>query len=199
MTSLGGQSPGALPDPPSSGPAPSLTDLLALLAAVAIFCSTLEYLIPKPVPFFRIGFANLPLLVMIRVFRGRHLFSLALAKVLGQGLINGTLASYVFLFSLAGTLASVAVMIGVARAGGNRVSLVGISTAGALASNVVQVSLSVLFIFGPRSWVMAPPFLLLGVVAGVSVGGLAEYLSRRSRWVARITGDYRHILLGRGS
>ncbi|WP_083943986.1 Gx transporter family protein [Alkalispirochaeta americana] len=180
-------------DSSRAAPVPSLTDLLALLAAVAIFCSTLEYLIPKPVPFFRIGLANIPLLVMIRVFRPRHLFALALAKVLGQGLINGTLASYVFLFSLAGTLASVAVMIGVVHAGRNQVSLVGVSTAGALASNVVQVSLSVLFIFGSQSWVMAPPFLILGIISGVFVGVLAEYLQGRSRWVARVTADYRTV------
>jgi heptaprenyl diphosphate synthase len=34
---------------------PTLTNVLAVLAAVAMFFSTLEYLIPKPVPFFRVS------------------------------------------------------------------------------------------------------------------------------------------------
>ncbi|MEX2444382.1 MAG: Gx transporter family protein [Alkalispirochaeta sp.] len=175
--------------PPSDAGA-SLANMLAMLAAVAMFFSTLEYLIPKPVPFFRVGLANLPILVVLRFFRPRHVLALALLKVLGQGLINGTLASYVFLFSLFGTVASALVMIGVASLGTRRVSLVGISTAGAVASNIVQVTLSVLFIFGPGSWVIAPPFLILGTIAGVLVGALAEHFASFSQWLQRLEADY---------
>jgi len=164
--------------------------MLAMLAAVAMFFSTLEYLIPKPVPFFRVGLANLPILVVLRFFRPRHVLALTMLKVLGQGLINGTLASYVFLFSLFGSLTSALVMIGVASLGMRRISLVGVSTAGAVASNVVQVTLSVVFIFGPGSWVIAPPFLILGTVAGMVVGALAEHFAAFSRWVARLERDY---------
>jgi heptaprenyl diphosphate synthase len=42
-------------DPPREPAAPTLTNVLAVLAAVAMFFSTLEYLIPKPVPFFRVS------------------------------------------------------------------------------------------------------------------------------------------------
>lgn len=170
---------------------PTLTNILAILAAVAMFFSTLEYLIPKPVPFFRIGLANIPILATMRFLRPRHVFALALLKVAGQGLINGTLASYVFLFSLFGTLASTAVMLGAMYLGGRRISLVGISTAGAVASNVVQVTLSVLFIFGPQSWVIAPPFLLVGTAAGAFVGILAERIVEVSEWLRRLQRDYR--------
>ncbi len=175
----------------------SLANMLAMLAAVAMFFSTLEYLIPKPVPFFRVGLANLPILVVLRFFRPRHVLALTILKVLGQGLINGTLASYVFLFSLFGSLASAVVMIGIASLGVRRVSLVGVSTAGAVASNVVQVTLSVLFIFGPGSWVIAPPFLILGTIAGIVVGALAEHFASFSRWVVRLERDY--ALLGQPS
>ena len=165
-----------------------------MLAAVAMFFSTLEYLIPKPVPFFRIGLANLPILLVLPFFRTRHVLLLTLLKVLGQGLINGTLASYVFLFSLFGSFASVAVMIGVVALGDRRVSLIGVSVAGAVASNVVQVTLSVLFIFGPGSWLIAPPFLILGTVAGGVVGAMAERFARLSRWLPKLKADYLQAL-----
>ena len=71
----------------------SLENILAMLAAVAIFFSTLEFLIPKPVPFFRVGLANIPILLVIRFFRLRDVAALTLLKVIAQGLINGTLAS----------------------------------------------------------------------------------------------------------
>ena len=54
---------------------------------------------------------------------------------------------------------------------------------GALASNAVQITLSVLFIFGESSWVIAPVFLGLGVASGVVVGLFAERFYNRSRWV----------------
>ncbi len=170
---------------------PSLANLLAILAALAMFFSTLEYLIPKPVPFFRVGLANIPLLVTLRFFRVRHVLALALIKVIGQGLIHGTLASYVFLFSLVGTLASALVMIILFRTGGRRISLVGVSAGGAIASNVIQVALSVHFIFGPASWVIAPPFLIAGLGAGIFVGLVAERVAAGSRWVDRLESDYR--------
>jgi heptaprenyl diphosphate synthase len=179
--------------PPSELAAPTLTNVLAVLAAVAMFFSTLEYLIPKPVPFFRVGLANLPILLVIRFFRPRDVLKLTLLKVLGQGLINGTLASYVFLFSVFGSFASSFVMIGLISLGGRRVSLVGVSTAGAVASNVVQVTLSVLFIFGPSSWVIAPPFLILGTAAGIVVGLIAERFGTSSRWIERLRADYHEI------
>ena len=172
---------------------PSLANILATLAAVAMFCSTLEYLIPKPVPFLRIGLANLPILLVLRFFRPRHAFALTLLKVVGQGLINGTLASYVFLFSLFGSFASVAVMLAISRLGERRISLIGISVAGAVASNVIQVTLSVLFIFGPESWIIAPPFLTLGTLAGGLVGILAERFAGMSQWLIAIRGDYERV------
>lgn len=176
--------------PPTPSDSPTLANLLAILAAVAMFLSTLEYLIPKPVPFFRIGFANIPLLVTMRFFRPRHVLALALIKVVGQGLIHGTLASYVFLFSLFGTMASAVVMLGLFYGGGRRISLVGVSTGGAIASNVIQVLLSVQFIFGPASWIIAPPFLIAGIAAGVLVGIISQAVSERSQWAARLARDY---------
>jgi heptaprenyl diphosphate synthase len=183
---------------PSNPAVPTLTNVLAVLAAVAMFFSTLEYLIPKPVPFFRVGLANLPILLVIRFFRPRDVLKLTLLKVLGQGLINGTLASYVFLFSVFGSFASSLVMIGLTSLGRRLVSLIGVSTAGAVASNVVQVTLSVLFIFGPSSWVIAPPFLILGTAAGIVVGIIAERFCRSSRWIERLRTDYGEILRERG-
>lgn|GEM_PF-226163 len=81
-------------------------ELTAFLAAVALFCSTLEYLIPKPLPFIRLGLANLPLMLSFPLLSwGYYLWLLAL-KVIGQGLVNGTLFSYVFALSVVSTAAS---------------------------------------------------------------------------------------------
>ncbi len=159
-------------------------DLVAFMGALCLFFSTIEYLFPKPFPFFRLGLANLPVLLALDLFSPGYVLLLVLLKVVGQGLVSGTLASYVFLFSLSGSFASALVMLLAHRAGRRWISLVGVSLFGALASNVVQITLSVTFIFGSSAWVIAAPFLGLGVVSGLVVGVFAERFRRRSRWLA---------------
>jgi heptaprenyl diphosphate synthase len=161
-------------------------DVIAFFGALCLFFSTIEYLIPKPVPFFRLGLANIPVLISLGIFAPKYVLLLVLLKVVGQGLVNGTLASYVFLFSVAGSLASALMMLLAHRAGHRWISLVGVSVFGALASNVVQITLSVTYIFGQSAWVIAPVFLGLGVASGVVVGIFAERLSKRSIWLQQV-------------
>lgn len=165
-------------------------ELIAFLGAVSLFFSTIEYIIPKPVPFFRLGLANLPIIVTLPFFKSRHTLLLVLLKVLGQGLINGTLASYVFFFSLAGSFASVFAMLVAHRLGGRWISLIGVSILGAVASNVVQVLLSVFFIFGTSAWVIAPLFLSLGSASGVAIGLFAERFFEGSSWLREVRREY---------
>ncbi len=158
---------------------------IALFAAFSMFAATLEYLFPRPVPFFRLGLANLPIIMAFPILDFPSLIVLTLLKVLGQALINGTLASYVFLLSLTGSFASFFIMYGLYRLAGRRISYLGISLGGALASNTVQSVFSVLVIFGEQAWVILPLFYGLGFAAGMVIGVLAEILSRRSRWFFR--------------
>ncbi len=166
-------------------------DAIALMGALCLFFSTLEYLIPKPFPFFRLGLANLPILLSLSIFTPADVLLLVVLKVIGQGLVNGTLASYVFLFSAAGSLASVAMMLVVHRFGSRWVTLIGVSVFGALASNAVQITLSVTFIFGDTAWVIAPLFLGIGVASGFMVGLIAERFRARSRWLDGMKERYR--------
>jgi len=72
---------------------------LALLGAFCLFLSAVEYMIPKPLPFMRIGLANLPLMLALDIFPLYAFLILVCVKVLGQALITGTLFSYFFIFS----------------------------------------------------------------------------------------------------
>jgi len=175
---------------PMGKPTETRYDVIALMGALCLFFSTLEYLIPKPIPFFRLGLANLPILLSLSIFAPADLFLLVMLKVIGQGLVNGTLASYVFLFSAAGSLTSVAAMWVVHRFGGRWVTLVGVSVFGALASNGVQITLSVTFIFGEAAWVIAPLFLGIGVASGFVIGVVAERFRDRSKWLVKMRERY---------
>lgn len=166
------------------------SDIIAFMGALCLFFATIEYLFPKPVPFFRLGLANLPVLLTLGFFKPRETMLLVALKVFGQGLINGTLASYVFLFSAAGSVTSAIVMIAVFRVFRTRISLVGVSLFGAITSNIVQIILSVTFIFGMTAWVIAPLFMVLGSASGVVVGLFAERFREQSGWLRRVESTY---------
>jgi heptaprenyl diphosphate synthase len=169
--------------------------LVPLAAAVCLFLSTIEYIIPRPLPFLRLGLANLPLLVALDLLPFGPFLLLIALKILGQALIQGSLFSVLFLFSAAGTLASGLIMYGAHRLFGGRMSLIGISILGALASNLSQLALARRFVFGPSAWLIAPPFLLVGLATSIALGVLAQLYRRRSVWLKKMA---RAIALARG-
>jgi heptaprenyl diphosphate synthase len=156
-------------------------------------------MIPKPLPFMRIGIANLPLILALDIFPFGPFLVLVSLKVLGQALITGALFSYVFLFSLAGTFASALSMYTLRRLLGVRIGFIGISVTGALLSNAAQLGLARLFIFGDSVRYIAPPFLAVGLVTGIALGVFCEYFSRQSKWYAArrgVAGVYTELLRG---
>jgi len=159
-------------------------DRVALFAALALFLSIVELVIPKPIPFFRIGLANLPLLIALTLFTPREFILLVFLKIFGQGIVSGTLFSYVFMFSAAGSFSSGLVMLLLRRWYPNKISLIGIGVLGALASNSAQLLFASAFIFGRSTWLIAPLFLLVGTITGVILGGFAAYLLQHSRWLS---------------
>ncbi len=166
---------------------------IARLGALALFLSTIEYMIPKPVPFMRLGLANVPIMLSLQMLPFSGYVVLVLLKVIGQALVNGTLFSYIALFSLFGTAASSLVMYAIYRAGRHHVSFIGISTAGALASNGVQLVLSRYIIFGPSAWLIAPPFLIMGLITSVILGVFTEVFVHKSAWYAQQRADVQNL------
>jgi heptaprenyl diphosphate synthase len=159
---------------------------LAILGSLCFFLSALEYLIPKPFPFMRIGLANLPLLLALDIFSPADFFLLVLLKILGQGILTGTLFSYVFLFSLAGTASSAVLMYALRRAAGpGRSGYTGISCAGAMLSNGVQLVLARFFVFGADLRFLVPAFLVSGFASGAALGIFCEIFCGSSRWYGR--------------
>ena len=171
-------SPGNLQDP-------GVRKTLAMLGAFCLFLSVVEYMIPKPLPFIRIGIANLPLMLALDIFPFFTFLVLVGIKVLGQALVTGTMFSYIFLFSLTGTLLSAVSMYMLRRLlGPGRISFIGISTAGAMMSNITQLTLAWVFIFRNNVRYIAPPFLVMGLITGIALGIFCEMFTRRSQWYA---------------
>ena len=162
---------------------PGARKTLALLGAFCLFLSTIEYMIPKPLPFLRIGIANLPLMLALDIFPLPAFLVLAGIKIFGQALITGTLFSYVFLFSMAGTSLSALAMYALRRLlGRKRISFIGVGTLGAMVSNAAQLVLAYVFIFGNVVRYIAPAFLAAGIITGAALGFFCELFTSRSQW-----------------
>ena len=160
-------------------------DLTALLGAFCFVLSAVEYMIPKPLPFMRLGIANLPILLAVDLLPLPWYMVLALVKVVGMSVISGSLFSYVALFSLAGTLVAAIVMWGSKKAFGGLISNIGVSILGAMTSNAVQILIARFVIFGESARYITPVFLIMGLVTGAVLGLFAERFSATSKWYAR--------------
>lgn len=154
---------------------------IAFICASTLLLSTLEYLIPKPLPFLRLGLANLPLLVILDNIAFLPYLAILVVKAIGQGMVSGTLFSYLFFISLAGTLSSGLAMKAVKSLFKGHVSTVGCSLVGAFVSNLAQLQVASWVAYGPSIWVAAPLMLTLGLVTSFVLGLLAgQYLQKGS-------------------
>jgi heptaprenyl diphosphate synthase len=63
-----------------------------------------------------------------------------------------------------------------------KISLLGISIAGATASNVVQIELARLVLFGSAARFIAPPFLIAGLLTSILLGLFANRFVATSTW-----------------
>lgn len=170
-------------------------ELLPVFGGFIFFLSTIELIIPKPVPFFRLGLANLPILLAINIFPFKTFFLLLLIKSVGQALVSGTLFSYIFLLSVISSLSSGIVMYSMKNLLGKSVSYVGISIAGAFVSNGMQLLIALFFIFGKSALYIVPLLFLTGLITAVFLGVFVNKFTEDSIWYKNIIeGTYNFSL-----
>lgn len=159
---------------------------ICFLAACCLFLSTVEYAVPKPLPFMRLGLANLPVLLSVKKLRARGTLALTACKVLVQALVGGTMFSYIFVFSVAGSFASCLAVLLLYRLCGKSgsISFIGLSLAGSLANNAAQLFCARLMLFGGNTRYIAPLLLGVGLVTGLLLGVFANLFAHASRWYA---------------
>ena len=157
---------------------------IARLAALTLIFSYAELMLPRVIPFFRLGLGNAALLMGLALDLSFPAFMLlSVVKAVVSNLMAGTLFSPFFLVSLAQSFTSALIMFGLWRAGhagregdGRRLlSLYGISVCGAAVSALVQIALSSLYL-GQGTWALLGPMLLFNLVSGFITAWIAEIL-----------------------
>ena len=142
----------------------------------------IEYAIPKPLPFMRLGIANMGIMLALYVLPIRQVLLLTLIKVLLQALISGTFFSYIFLFSFLGSFSSVFAMLLCKNIFKSKISFLGICLSGALANNLCQILLSYLIIFRSSTSYIAPILLISGFISSLILGLFTQKFVKNSIW-----------------
>jgi heptaprenyl diphosphate synthase len=168
---------------------------ICVFAALSVFLSGIEYLLPKPLPFLRLGLANMPVMLAL-FFDVKSFVLLVIIKITAGAIFTGTLFSYTFLFSAAGSTVSAFVMYLLhnlfwGKNGGNSVSFAGLGVIGALFSNIAQVALARFFVLGRGAIYIAPALIGFGVISGFALGLFCNLFAARSRWYKTIRENFR--------
>lgn len=150
---------------------------LALFVALAIAVHTFEALLPTPLPWFRLGLANILGLVALFSYGVAALWTLSLLRVVLGSLLLGGLFGPGFLLSFGGTLLACTLMSGAYRLWQGRVGPVSVSVLGALGHVCGQLLVAWLVVVRhPAIWRLLPFFLLFALISGIINGLAAHYL-----------------------
>ena len=153
---------------------------LALLVAVATTLQIAESLIPKPLPWLRLGLANGVTLLAIARLSWRAAFAITAVRVFLGALLLGTLGGPAFFLSAAGGLAAALVMTVVHRCFAPRVSLLGVSVAGSAAHVGAQLAtLGALTGAGAAVLALAPLLAATAIPLGLVTGAVVLAAHRR--------------------
>jgi len=152
---------------------------LGVFGGLAVAVSVLESLVPQPLPWSRIGFANIVILVALYLDGPLAAVVVGALKIFGGGLIMGSGFSPAFWLALAGTGASLLVMIPLWHF--PRVfSPVGLALAGSAAFNIAQLLVAGLILVGIHSLLRLVPFMMIAsIVTGGIIGWVTGWLLAR--------------------
>jgi heptaprenyl diphosphate synthase len=154
---------------------------IAVLSAYALSLHAFESLLPTPIPWLRLGLANIITLVALVLYGFRTAMTVTLIRVILGSIFMGTFLGPSFMLSFSGGVASTAAM-GLAYVTlGNVFGPVGLSLVGAFFHNVAQLTLAY-FLFIQRVEAVlfiTPVIILIGTLTGVANGAVSGLLIKK--------------------
>lgn len=151
---------------------------LAFLTALAVTIFLIENLIPKPLPFMKLGLANAIILYVIYTFGFKTAFIVGISKTILGALLAGTILSPTALMSLGGTFMALLMML-LSLKSPIPFSIIGISVIGAVTHNIMQLIIVRFVIIGDDGiFYLTPILIILGIVTGIITGYIAWSLRK---------------------
>ncbi len=151
---------------------------IAVLSAFALALYGIESLVPTPIPWLRLGLANIVTLVALIMYGFRTAMTVTLIRVILGSLFTGTFLGPAFVLSLGGGVASTAAMGLAYLACKDIFGPVGLSLIGAFFHNSAQLALAY-FLFIQRieaMLIIGPVIILIGTLTGMANGTVSGLL-----------------------
>ncbi len=151
---------------------------IALLSAYALALHGFESLIPMPIPWMKVGLANIIGLTTFILFGFRAAMMVTLIRVVIASLFTGSFLGPGFVLSMGGGISSVIAIGIVSYLSRGLFGPVGLSLIGALFHNLTQLFLAyALFIRKIEPvLIVTPVLILIGTVAGLVNGLVSDLL-----------------------
>lgn len=153
---------------------------IIFFAFISSFIAALENMFPRPIPYFRIGFSFIIIIIVLDSFKLREMILLILIKNLSVAIAFAYIFTPPFYLGLCGGIVSVVIMKFM-RVFKNTFSFFGISLAGALTSNLSQAFLSKYLFHLPDIKFLIVPVLVLSLITGSIVGIITIFLIRNDK------------------
>lgn len=151
---------------------------IALLSAYAIAIHSFESLLPTPIPWLRLGIANIITLATLVLYGFRSAMMVTLIRVILSSIFIGTFLGPGFIMSFGGGVTSTLAMGIVFTLLPRLFGPIGLSLIGALFHNIAQLFLAyILFVQKIEPiLIVSPVLILLGTITGVVNGFIAGML-----------------------
>jgi len=145
---------------------------IVLLSTYAIGLHSIENLLPSPLPWLRLGIANIISLITLLLYGFKPAITVTLIRIIVSSIISGTFLGPAFILSFSAGLLSTSVMGILAQLLPNLLSPIGISIIGAFCHNITQLLLAYLiFIHNIEViLILSPIIILLGTITGALNG-----------------------------
>jgi heptaprenyl diphosphate synthase len=151
---------------------------IAVLSAYALALHGVETLFPTPIPWLRLGLANIVTLVALVLFGFRTAMTVTLIRVTLASFFTGTFLGPSFVLSFGGGITSTAAMGLTYAIFKDMFGPVGLSLIGAFFHNAAQLTLAY-FLFIQRieaMYIIGPVIVLIGTLTGVANGAVSGLL-----------------------
>lgn len=152
---------------------------MALYTALATLLGALDFIlpIPRPVPGFKLGLANLVILVLLEKEGGKPALAVSVIRVfIGTGLFLGI---GTMLYSLSGALLSLLVMFLARKM--LRIGILTTSILGGITHNMAQLLVASIVLNSPHILAYGPVLFVTGFLTGFFIGILVKQLLTRLR------------------
>ena len=142
---------------------------IIFFAFLSSFIAAIENMFPRPIPYFRIGFSFIVILMVLDSFNLKELLLMIAIKNISVAIVFAYILTPPFYLGITGGVMSVIVMK-LMRNFKNIFSLLGVSIAGALVSNLSQAILSQYLFNLPDIKFLILPVLIISLITGSIIG-----------------------------